>query len=125
MINKNIVSSQTANSRNKIVDEILQNELKEDLGFEIKVSCIDENGAIVIYVDYPKTVKDDYLLDVWEYTEAELAGADILVIKQPGGSMTTSLCFLLGGFLAIIGAVVWYVINLKREFKYENKECDI
>ncbi|MBQ7673500.1 MAG: hypothetical protein IJT36_03125 [Alphaproteobacteria bacterium] len=34
MINKNIVSSQTANSRNKIVDEILQNELKEDLGFE-------------------------------------------------------------------------------------------
>ena len=42
----------------------LANGIKEDLGFEIKVSCIDENGAIVIYVDYPKTVKDDYLLDV-------------------------------------------------------------
>lgn len=34
MINKNTVSSQTANSRNRIIDEILQNELKDNLGFE-------------------------------------------------------------------------------------------
>jgi hypothetical protein len=34
MINKNNVSSQTANSRCRIVEEILQNELKHDLGFE-------------------------------------------------------------------------------------------
>ena len=25
---------------------------------------MDENGGIVIYVDYPKTIKDNYLLDV-------------------------------------------------------------
>lgn len=42
----------------------LSKGIKEDLGFEIEVSCVDENGTIVIYVDYPKTLKDDYLLDV-------------------------------------------------------------
>ena len=42
----------------------LSKGIKEDLGFEIGVSCVYENCAVVIYVDYPKTVKDDYLLNV-------------------------------------------------------------
>ena len=42
----------------------LSKGIKEDLGFEIKISYAYENDAVVIYVDYPKTVKDDYLLDV-------------------------------------------------------------
>ena len=105
----------------KIIDETWE---YLEYGTEPKTK-VAVDGYIVKAEKDLKKLLDDYLLDVWEYTEAELAGADILVIKQPGGSMTTSLCFLLGGFLAIIGAVVWYVINLKREFKYENKECDI
>ena len=42
----------------------LSKGIKEDLGYEINVSCVDENGGIVIYIDYPKNIKDDYLREV-------------------------------------------------------------
>ena len=38
--------------------------IKQDLGYEIDVSCVDENGGIVINIAYPKTEEDDYLREV-------------------------------------------------------------
>ena len=58
----------------------LSKGIERDLGYKIGVSCVDENGGVVIYVDYPKIIHDTYLLDVVKLEIGPLAALTPTII---------------------------------------------
>ncbi len=64
---------------------------------------------------------NEYLVEVWEYSEEELANAEILMIEQPA-SMSQMRGMFFAGIACILLAVVWFVINLIRNSKSEKAE---
>lgn len=59
-----------------------------------------------------------YLVEVWGYTEDELAGANILMIQQPASMSTMVSLFWIGVALMVV-AIIWFVINMIRYAKRE------
>ena len=59
-----------------------------------------------------------YLVEVWGYTEDELAEANILMIQQPASMSTMVSLFWIGVALTVV-AIIWFVINMIRYAKRE------
>lgn len=65
-----------------------------------------------------KEYMNEYLMEVWEYTEDELAEANILMIQQPKSLVSLISIFWLG-LACVLIAVLWFVIKMIRYSKNE------
>ena len=62
--------------------------------------------------DYMK----EYLMEGWEYTEDELAEANILMIQQPK-SLSSLISIFWIGVVCVLIAVLWFVMKMVRYSK--------
>lgn len=65
-----------------------------------------------------KEYMNEYLMEVWEYTEDDLAEANILMIQQPKSLVSLISIFWLG-LACVLVAVLWFVIKMIRYSKNE------